>query len=133
MAVQFSPGTPRLISGDTGSSAPPASADSLGQAIDPLTGLVILLRDQTEEITCDFSADIYDGHRLARIELNRAEPRGDGVICHGSYRRVSGYTSSESRSRQVPLSISYVSHQGGYRADRVRVETRYGAAVVKQR
>lgn len=134
VVVKFSPGLPRLVSGETGSRAPPATGAGLARAIDPLTGVYILLRDQeAAAVTCQFTADIYDGHRLARIKLNRAEKRPDGTTCHGSYRRLAGYSSSESRSKNVPLAIDYVAHQGGYRAAQVRVDTRYGAAVIKRR
>lgn len=134
VAVRFSPGLPRLVSGDVGSKAPPASGSVLAGAIDPLTGVFILLRDQDPaEVTCKFSANIFDGHRLARLDLTRAEPRGEGKTCHGTYRRVAGYSSSEKRGQVVPLSIDYIPHGGALRAQQVRVETRYGPAVVKRR
>ncbi|MEM6589304.1 MAG: DUF3108 domain-containing protein [Pseudomonadota bacterium] len=134
VVVKFAPGTPRLVSGDTGSSAPPATGAALNSAIDPLTGVYILLRDQNpSDVTCNFAAHIYDGHRLAQIQLNRAEARSDGKTCHGTYQRVSGYSSSERRSRVLPLAIDYVAHGGTLRADQIRVDTRYGPAVVKRR
>ena len=134
VVVTFEPGLPRLVSGDVGSKSPPATGPKLASAIDPLTGVYILLRDQDPaEVTCQFSADIYDGHRLARIALTRAEARSDGKTCHGTYRRLSGYSNSESRKREVPLAIDYVPVDGVLRADQVRVETRYGSAVAKRR
>lgn len=134
VVVKFAPGLPRLVSGNVGSKAPPATGSALAGALDPLTGVYVLLKDQQPaDVTCKFSANIYDGHRLARIDLTRAEQRGDGTTCHGTYRRVSGYSNSESRSKVVPLAIDYVPHQGNLRAQQVRVETRYGPAVVKRR
>ncbi|MEL7281602.1 MAG: DUF3108 domain-containing protein [Pseudomonadota bacterium] len=134
VVVKFAPGLPRLVSGDTGSKAAPATGSALSGALDPLTGVYVLLKDQDpSDVTCKFSANIYDGHRLARIDLIRAETRGDGKTCHGTYRRVSGYSSSESRSKVVPLAIDYVPHDDRLRAAQVRVETRYGPAVVKRR
>lgn len=134
VVVKFAPGTPRLISGDTGSSAPPATGAALNSAIDPLTGVFILLRDQTpDQVTCNFAANIYDGHRLAQIALTRAEAHSKGKTCHGTYQRVSGYSSSERRSRVLPLAIDYIPHGGVLRADQIRVDTRYGPAVVKRR
>ena len=134
VVVKFAPGLPRLVSGDVGSKSPPATGQKLARAIDPLTGVYILLRDQEPaDVTCQFSADIYDGHRLARIALTRGELHSNGKTCHGTYRRLSGYSNSESRKRAVPLAIDYVSYGGVFRADQVRVETRYGAAVAKRR
>lgn len=134
VVVKFAPGTPHLVSGDTGSSAPPAKGAALNSAIDPLTGVFILLRDQAAEtVTCNFAANIYDGHRLAHIKLTRAELRNNGKTCHGTYQRVDGYSSSERRSRVLPLAIDYVAHGASLRADQIRVDTRYGPAVVKRR
>ncbi|MEM7733088.1 MAG: DUF3108 domain-containing protein [Pseudomonadota bacterium] len=134
VVVKFAPGTPRLVSGDTGSSAPPATGAALNSAIDPLTGVFILLRDQSpEQVTCNFAAHIYDGHRLAHIRLTRVEAHSDGKTCHGTYQRVSGYSNSERRSRVLPLTIDYVPHHDVLRADQIRVDTRYGMAVVKRR
>lgn len=131
--VQFSPGTPKLLSGDTGSSAPPATPGEVKNAIDPLTGLVALLQDQPREGACNFKADIYDGHRLARIILTKSTAKGDKLICDGSYQRVSGYTPNEKKDRKVPISVEYVPNGDELRAQIVRVKTRYGAAVVKRK
>lgn len=134
VVVTFSPGVPRLVSGDVGSKAPPATGAKLIGAIDPLTGVFILLRDQNPaDVTCQFAANIYDGHRLAQIELNRAEPHTKGMTCYGTYQRVAGYSKNESRSKAVPIAIEYLLHNGTLRTEQVRVETRYGPAVVKRR
>ncbi len=134
VVVTFAPGTPRLVSGDTGSSAPPATGAALKSAIDPLTGVFILLRDQApDQVTCDFATHIYDGHRLAHIQLTGAESHSNGKTCLGTYQRVSGYSSSERRSRVLPLAIDYIPHGDVLRADQIRVDTRYGPAVVKRR
>lgn len=134
VVVKFAPGLPRLVSGDVGSKSPPATGSALAGAIDPLTGVYILLRDQEpSKVTCNFTADIYDGHRLAQLKLNRAEQRGTGKTCHGTYQRLAGYSNSERNKRAVPLAIDYMPYEGVYRAMQVRVETRYGAAVAKRR
>ena len=63
--VQFHPGQPRLVSGDVGSSAPPADMSRLTNAIDPLTLLYVVLHDQPRDELCKFEADLFDGHRHA--------------------------------------------------------------------
>ena len=131
--VRFSPGTPKLVSGDVGSSAPPAKPASLRQAIDPLTVLYAALRDQPRDEVCRFEADVFDGHRLARIALNRPKAQGDGVVCYGFYRRVAGYSKSERSSRQVAISVNYEPAGATMRAERVWVETKYGPAVMQRK
>jgi hypothetical protein len=130
--VRFAPGTPTLVSGDPGSSAPPARPSSLGNALDPLTALYAALRDQPRDDICQFQADVFDGHRLARLALVDAQANGDRVTCHGYYRRMEGYSSSR-QGRNVPLTVHYTPHGETMRADRVVVETKYGAATMNRR
>lgn len=127
--VRFWPGTPRLMEGDPGSDAPPARPASLGAALDPLTVLYAALRDQPRDTLCRFSADVFDGHRLARLALTQPAPQGERVTCHGFYRRLEGY-GDERQNRNVPVSVEYEPAGGEMRAARVRVETKYGPAVM---
>ncbi|MEQ9260314.1 MAG: DUF3108 domain-containing protein [Roseovarius sp.] len=130
--VRFAPGTPRLMEGDPGSDAPPANPASLGAAIDPLTVLYAALRDQPRAEVCRFSADVFDGHRLARLALTRPAPEGERVTCHGFYKRLEGY-GNDRENRNVPVSVEYEPVGGEMRAARVRVETKYGMAVMDRR
>jgi hypothetical protein len=55
---------------------------------------------------CQFQADVFDGHRLARLALVDAQANGDRVTCHGYYRRIEGYSSSrqgQERAAHRPL------------------------------
>lgn len=131
--VQFAPGNPRLISGDTGSSAPPADTSKLGNAIDPLTLLYIALRDQPRDEVCRFEADVFDGHRHARITLKGRQPNGNTITCNGSYRRVAGYSDNEREKRNVSISVTYVPAGDVMRAERVAFDTKLGPAVMDRR
>jgi len=131
--VRFAPGAPRLISGDTGSSAPAADTSRLGGAIDPLTLLYVALRDQPRDGLCQFRADVYDGHRHAVITLDRPRPEGETVVCNGAYRRVAGYSDSERASRDVAIAVTYAPAGGLMRAERVAFDTRLGPAVMDRR
>lgn len=131
--VRFSPGNPRLVSGDTGSSAPPADTSRLDDAIDPLTLLYMALRDQPRDGLCRFEADVFDGHRHARITLKNRRQQGEAVTCSGSYRRVAGYSDSEHRNRNVSISVTYVPAGEVMRAERVTFDTRLGPAVMDRR
>ena len=131
--VRFAPGQPRLISGDTGSSAPPADTSRLTNAIDPLTLLYMALRDQRPDEVCRFEADVFDGHRHARITLNRPSRAGGAVTCNGSYRRIAGYSDNERENRNVSISVTYVPSGDMMRAERVASDTRLGPAVMDRR
>ena len=131
--VRFHPGKPRLISGDTGSSAPPADTSRLGDAIDPLTLLYVALRDQPRDQVCKFEADVFDGHRHAFISLRNRQVAGQTITCNGSYRRMSGYSDDEQKSRNVAISVTYVPTGDVMRAERVAFDTRLGPAVMDRR
>lgn len=131
--VRFSPGRPRLISGDTGSSAPPADTSALQDAIDPLTLLYVTLRDQPPDHVCQFEADVFDGHRHARITLKDRHANGSTITCNGFYRRIAGYGSDERENRNVAISVTYVQAGDMMRAERVAFDTRLGPAVMNRR
>ena len=131
--VRFGGQAPRLVAGDTGSSAPPADTKGLAGALDPLTALYALLRDEGSDGRCPFVADIYDGHRHARLELTQRAERGDSFSCSGQYRRISGYSSVEKTKRRIPITVDYVPHSGGYQARRITVRTKYGKALLVRR
>jgi hypothetical protein len=131
--VRFAPGRPRLVSGDTGSSAPPADTARLADAIDPLTLLYRVLREQPRDAVCRFSADIFDGHRHAEISLEERQDRGAAITCNGHYRRVSGYGDDDSETRNVSITLEYVPNGDGMRAERVEFDTRLGPAVMERR
>ncbi|WP_162685560.1 DUF3108 domain-containing protein [Roseovarius amoyensis] len=131
--VRFAPGQPRLVAGDTGSSAPPADTSGLRNAIDPLTLLYIALRDQPRDEVCRFKADVFDGHRHAVITLDRRRAEGDAIVCDGAYRRVAGYSEIERRSSDVDISVTYVPAGNTMRAERVAFDTRLGPAVMERR
>ncbi len=131
--VRFYPGLPRLLSGDPGSSAPPADTSRLRHALDPLTVLYLALRDQDPEQLCRIEADVFDGHRHARFVLNQRQDTDEAVTCNGSYRRIAGYGEGERESRIVPISVTYVRTGQIMRAERVAFDTRLGPAVMQRR
>jgi len=133
--VRFAPGPPRLVSGRTGGAAPPVDSGRLHDALDPLTGLYLALRDQPRDGLCRLSAEVFDGQRLARLVLDRRQAQGEAVLCHGAYQRLAGYDDDDEkgRSRRVPLTIEYRPGKGLMRAERVDFDTRYGPAVMARR
>lgn len=133
LRVRFAPGIPRLISGDTGSTAPPADTRRLDAVIDPLTLLYLAVRDQPGDTLCRMTADIFDGHRHARFTLNGRQEQGKTITCTGHYRRIAGYGGDAGKSDDVAISVDYVANGSGWRAARLAVETWLGPAVLERR
>jgi hypothetical protein len=133
LQVQYAGGRPVAVSGDSGSDAPAADKAALSGALDPMTVLYTLLRDQPAASLCTLDAPVFDGHRHAHIDLTRTEQSPGQVTCSGEYRRVSGYTAKERREKAITMSIDYAARGDAMRATRVRVQTRYGPAVLTRR
>ncbi|WP_306151890.1 DUF3108 domain-containing protein [Roseovarius sp. MMSF_3281] len=131
--VRFEGKPPRLISGDPDSHATPADTSGLRNALDPLTALYLILRDQPRDGLCRFRRDVYDGHRHARLSLGSPRPKQDRVTCAGEYRRLSGYTASERKERRIPFTVHYEAKSGDMLATRVDIQTKYGKAVLLRR
>ena len=131
--VRFEGKAPKLISGDPDSRAAPAETSGLRDALDPLTALYLILRDQPREALCKFRREIYDGHRHARLSLGSPRARNDRVTCAGEYRRLSGYTASEKKERRIPFTVLYEAKAGAMLATRVDIQTKYGKAVLLRR
>ncbi|MGK7651741.1 DUF3108 domain-containing protein [Roseovarius sp. B08] len=134
LRIGFSGGVATHVTGDTGSSAPAVNPRTLPGAYDPLTALYAALRDQPPSELCSLNADVYDGHRHARLSLtSRTALDGGRVQCSGQYRRIAGYSASELRHSTAPVSIIYVPQGNTMRADTVVVRTRYGQVSMHRR
>jgi PAS domain-containing protein len=134
LKISFSGGVATQVSGDTGSSAPAVNPRSLPGAYDPLTALYAALRDQAPNQLCSLDADVYDGHRHARLSLtNRKVLDGGRVQCSGQYRRIAGYSQRELRHRTAPVSVIYAPQGSNMRAETVVVRTRYGKVSMHRR
>jgi len=131
--VRFGGGEPRLISGDPDSSAAPADTRKLRDALDPLTALFLILKDQPSDDLCRFRSDVYDGHRHARLSLGHRKAGQKTIACSGEYRRISGYSASDKKEGRVPFQVFYKASAGSMHATRVDIQTKYGKAVLLRR
>lgn len=102
--------------------------------VDPLTAILMVLRDRDDRPPCALRQRVFDGERLTELHLFSEEAEADEVICIGTYRRLAGYPEAELRQRrEFPLRIHYRAEAGRMRATRIRVETIYGPAVLLRR
>lgn len=129
-SLRFAGGVARVSGAGTGA-VPPAQHRG---AVDPLTALVMVLRDQPAEGLCRVRQRVYDGERLSEVVLQERQARNGQVVCSGRFRRLAGYTPEEmAERRQFDLRLTYVPAGGAMRAVRARVQTIYGPADLVRR
>lgn len=103
-------------------------------AVDPLTAMFMVLRDQPAEDLCDIRQRIYDGERLTEVVLNQKSGGGDKITCKGVFRRVAGYSPEDLSERSsFPLTVNYERVGEVMQATRFTAETIYGKAQLRRR
>lgn len=114
---------------------PHAVSDAQQQgAVDPLTAMFVVLRDQPREGLCRTRQTIFDGERLSRIVLTTRSEAGGEVTCTGLFRRLAGFAPDVMRKhRQFALRVTYAPAGSVMRAMRMRAETIYGPATLVRR
>lgn len=118
--------------GDRGPYAVTASQQK--GAVDPLTAMFMVLRDQPAEGVCNIRQKIYDGERLTEVVLNKKSGSGDKITCKGVFRRVAGYSPEDLSERSsFPLTVNYEKAGALMRATRFTAETIYGKAQIRRR
>lgn len=100
-------------------------------AVDPLTAIYMVLRDQPPEDLCTLRQKIFDGERLTEITLTRRNARGRNVLCSGYFTRVAGYRPGDLRQgSRFAVTVTYSPAGPLMQAMRVDAETVFGAATV---
>ncbi|MCG7518797.1 DUF3108 domain-containing protein [Ruegeria sp. Ofav3-42] len=100
-------------------------------AVDPLTGIFMVLRDQNPTELCTLRQKLFDGERLTEIALTRQIDENGGVRCVGTFTRLAGYPPGDLRTgSRFPVSVTYEPAGSVMRATRVEAQTIYGPAVV---
>lgn len=100
-------------------------------AVDPLTGIFMVLRDQPPTDLCTLRQKIFDGERLTEIALTRRSEANGQVTCSGAFTRLAGYKPGDLRTgSKFAVAVTYAPVGPLMRALRVEAQTTYGAAVV---
>ena len=103
-------------------------------AVDPLTAIYMVVRDQPTDAICNMRQRIYDGERLTEIVLTNRSERSGKILCSGVFRRVAGYSPEDLRERgQFGLKVTYEPAGDVVRATRVQADTIYGKARLQRR
>lgn len=131
--IAYRSGIATHISGETGGRVPPVDPKKMRGALDPLTVLYAALRRQPMSGACSLDADVFDGQRHARLTLTARQDVQDNVECHGSYKRIAGYSSPSKMNTSVPISVLYTREFDELVAQRITVRTRYGKVTLHRR
>lgn len=105
-----------------------APASEQKGTLDSLTTAYAMLRDRPKNLACKLDIDLFDGERRSGIRFAKAEPRrGDGITCHGEYRRLQGFKPEEMAEKSVwPFTVIYEPAGDVMRVSEVVVPTTFG-------
>ena len=113
-------------SGESNGEGRTVPRSALKGAIDPMTALFLLLRDQERDRLCAVDMRVFDGKRLSEVILSKREETNDSVVCSGQLRRIEGYSAKEMRTPEFPVTLTYRPYGGQMRSQRMQVTTVYG-------
>lgn len=130
--LTYSRGVARASGDDVGAPGPHAVTDAQQKgAVDPLTAMFMVMRDQRPDELCKLQQKIFDGERLTLISLNKRSESNGEVRCTGTFKRIGGYAPDDlRRKRQFPLTVTYEPAGTLMRVMHVQADTVYGAATI---
>lgn len=135
--MEYRRGVPRITAYQASADHRPDVIDpaTQGGTLDPATSFYAILRDQPRAAACTAAVVTFDGRRRTQTRLGSPRPDGDRLICAGEYRRLAGFSPEDMAERTTfPFTLIYEPAPGGLmRVAEVRLQTLYGAAVMKRR
>ncbi len=135
VSLRWTGGVARASGSEVGDRGPYAVTPAQQKgAVDPLTAMFMVLRDQSEDEVCRIRQRIFDGERLTEVSLTNKSSRGGKIICSGLFRRVAGYSPEDLSERsQFRLTVTYEPAGELLRATRMQADTIYGKARIQRR
>lgn len=99
-------------------------------ALDPMSAIIFILRDQTEANVCKQNFAMFDGIRRVGIKFVEGEETTEGYLrCKGIYTRVGGYSAKELKDgTDFPFYVSYQIKSDDYRVISFQMTTTRGRA-----
>ena len=99
-------------------------------ALDPMSAIVFILRDQTEANVCKQNFAMFDGIRRVKIKFVDGEETTEGYFrCRGIYTRVGGYSPKELKDgTNFPFHVNYQIESKEYRVVSFEMTTNRGRA-----
>lgn len=108
--MRYVNGTPTIVTIAPPEAHQPWSIDAADQTgtVDQLTALYRIVRAQPRAEVCDWSVDVFDGRRRARVVLDPASLVDGKLVCNGAYIRTAGYSPDDLAARSsYSFSVSY--------------------------
>ena len=99
-------------------------------ALDPMSAIIFILRDQTEANICKQNFAMFDGIRRVGIKFVEGEETTEGYLrCKGIYTRVGGYSAKELKDgTNFPFYVNYQIENDDYRVISFQMTTNRGRA-----
>ena len=99
-------------------------------ALDPMSAIIFILRDQTETNVCKQNFAMFDGIRRVEIKFVDGEETTKGNLrCTGIYTRVGGYSAKELKDgTNFPFYVNYQIESNDYRVISFQMTTNRGRA-----
>ena len=99
-------------------------------ALDPMSAIIFILRDQTEANVCKQNFAMFDGIGRVGIKFVEGEETTEGYLrCKGIYTRVGGYSAKELKDgTNFPFYVSYQIKSDDYRVISFQMTTTRGRA-----
>ena len=99
-------------------------------ALDPMSAIIFILRDQTEANVCKQNFAMFDGIRRVGIKFVEGEETTEGYLrCKGIYTRVGGYSAKELKDgTNFPFYVNYQIKSDDYRVISFQMTTTRGRA-----
>ena len=99
-------------------------------ALDPMSAIIFILRDQTEANVCKQNFAMFDGIRRVGIKFVEGEETTEGILrCKGIYTRVGGYSAKELKDgTNFPFYVNYQIKSDDYRVISFQMTTTRGRA-----
>ena len=99
-------------------------------ALDPMSAIIFILRDQTEANVCKQNFAMFDGIRRVGIKFVEGEETTEGILrCKGIYTRVGGYSAKELKDgTNFPFYVNYQIKSDDYRVISFQMTTNRGRA-----
>ena len=99
-------------------------------ALDPMSAIIFILRDQTEANVCKQNFAMFDGIRRVGIKFVEGEETTEGILrCKGIYTRVGGYSAKELKDgTNFPFYVNYQIKSDDYRVISFQITTTRGRA-----
>lgn len=96
--------------------------------LDSMTTAFAILRDRPTDLACALNIELFDGARRSNIRFAKAEKSNDGgIICHGEYRRLQGYSPKEMGEKSVwPFIVLYEPVAKGMRVTELQIPSKLG-------